>query len=250
MSTVTVESAATEPKGEETEEVLTPSTDEQEPSSEIVEPEETTEEPPEPVKAEETFEKKVDRMAQSKADKSLVPLQQRNERLTTENEKLTAQLNEKILNFTSNDIYGEELESLGEEDASKRKAARETRNKLILEYQKNAAYVQKTKPLLEAKEANLNIHERNQLVREKLWPLFFPEEKKNLSAYNEAFKKFEPAKDPDDVELILEGIRESLKGKQFVPDSSIQGGGGQIDLSKLSTEDRLARALGKMDKKK
>ena len=110
-----------------------------------------------------------------------------------------------------------------------------------MEFQKNQAKVNKMKPELEAREASLNIVERNHLVRGKLWPLFFPDEKKNLDAYNEAFKKFDKANDPEDVEIILEGIREVLKGKteKFVADSSKQDGGGARDLTKLSAKELL-----------
>lgn len=252
MGTVTVESAADEVEGKETEEVLTPSTDEQEPSSETAEAEVETEEAPEPEKAkEETLEQKIDRITNSKADKRNAPLQQNNEKLKAEVATLTAQLNEKTWDRNTQDLFDEESESKGEDVALKRKADRDKVKALVLEYHKNSAAVEKLKPELEAKEATLQVAERTQYVRDKFWHLFFPEEKKDLTLYNAAIKKCDRAEDKAEVDEIFEIVREGLRAKseKYVPDSGIQGGGGQVDLSKLSSEDRVTRALEKMDKK-
>lgn len=259
--------------------VSSPSEEEKESSSESTDAEKETEEAPEPEKPEESeekkeeesFEDKVRNMATSIAQKSITTYQKKDEEQRDEIANLTAQLNEKIYNLASDDLYGEEVVSLGEEDAAKRKEARVIRNKAVLESQKDGAYVKEQKELLgnvdlgqflkemseyhpvttlvEAKDY-LNLVERDHLVRGKLWPLFFPDEKKNLDAYNAAFKKFEKANDPDEVEIILEGVREGLKGKakKYVPDSSLQGPSAGIDLSKKSARELLT--IGEQKKNK
>ncbi len=248
MVTEKAEATDTGTEGKETE-VSEPSEDVKEPSSEPTEAEKEEKETPEP---EETFEAKVDRLAQSKADKSLVTLQQANEKLTTERDEARVEANEKLWDRNNASLFGEDSEADNKDEAvvARRKTDREKVKAQVFEYQENAAKVAKLKPELDAKETSLNDVERTHLVREKLWPLFFPEEKKDLSAYHDAFKRFDNANDPDDVEVILEGIRELLKGKakKFVPDSGNQGGGGAIDLTKLSGKQLLI--LGEKEKEK
>jgi len=233
-------------------EVSTPSPEDKESSNDTTEPEKETETTTEPEKAEpeETFEQKVDRLATSKADKSLKTYQKKLADLEAEKAELTAQVTEKTWDRNMKDLFDEESESLGEDVAKKRKADREKVKTQVLEFQKNGAYVEKTKPVLEAKEASLNVVERNQGVRERLWGLFFPDDKRNLTAYNEAVKKFDKTNDWDEVDIIFEGIKESFRVKStHKPDSGQQGGGGGDDISNLPIEQR-ADALFKRAEEK
>jgi len=237
-------------EAEETTQVFKPSDEAQESSSESTESERETKTTPESEDKtdktkEESFEAKLERLSQSKADKANAPLQKANDELRTQVETLTNQVNEKTWDRNMKDLFDEESDDMGIDVATKKKAGREKVREQVLEFQKNSALVNKLKPELEKKETSLNIVERNHLVRDKLWPLFFPEEKKDLDAYNEAFKKFDKANDPDEVETILEVIREGLKVKadKFVPDSGQQTGNTTQDTSKLTGRQMLERAI-------
>jgi hypothetical protein len=183
----------------------------------------------------EDYETKVKRLAQSMKDKEMKSVYQEIENLKKQNKELSTQATEKTWDRGIQSLFDEESESMGEDEAAKRKSAREIVKKQVLEYQQNKAYVDKTKPELEAKYNALSNVERDQQAMRDLWPLLFPEDIKKVEQVNALIKKFEKARDPDEYELILEGIKESLKSKtaKFKPDSGLQGGGGS-DLKTIS----------------
>ncbi len=224
-------------------------------SSESTDAEKETEEAPEPEKTEkeseeESFEAAVDRVAKSIADKSTQTITNDRDSWKERAEKAEPQLNERIYNLASDDLYGEEKVELSEEEATKRKSAREVRNKAVLESQTNMAYIKKTIPELEAKEESLQDVEKVQYVREKFWELFFPDDKRDLTTYNEAVAKCANSEEKKDVDAIYEIVRQGqkIKTKKFTPDSSLQGPSAGVDLSKLSSRELLV--LGEKKKKK
>ena len=165
------------------------------------------------VKKEETFEEKLNRLAQSKADKSIKTYQKTTEDLRKENETLKTQLNDKTWDRGIQSLFDEESESKGEDEAAKRKAAREDVKKQVLEFQQNRVYVDKAKPELEKRESYLNFVQRDQSAKDEIWKLVFPEDKAKIERVSALVKRFEKAQDQEDFEIILEGIKGELKGK-------------------------------------
>ncbi len=232
--------------------VSDPSEEEKESSSESTDAEKKTEETTEPEKTEEpeeSFEVAVDRVAKSIADKSTQTITNDRDSWRDRAEKAESQLNEKIYNLASNDMYGEEKEELGEEEATKRKSARGIRNKAVLEFQVKEASVNKKEVELGEKESSLQDVEKVQYVREKFWTLFFPDDKRDFTAYNEAVEKCVNSDDKKSVDAVYEIVRQGVKSKtkKFEPDSSQQGPSTGKDLSKLSSRELLI--LGEQKKK-
>jgi len=214
--------------------------DSEQENAETTEPEKDTEPAKPEVKKEETFEERVNRLAQSKADKAVKTYQKTTEDLRKENETLKSQLNDRTWDRNIQSLFDEESESKGEDEATKRKAAREDVKKQVLEYQQNKAYVDKTKPELEKRESVLNFVERDQKAQNEIWKVIFPEDKAKIERVNALVKRFEKAQDLEDFEIILEGIKGELKGKASParkPDSGRNGGSGGVDLSKLSARE-------------
>ncbi len=208
---------------------------------------------------EETFEEKLDRLAQSKSDKSLKTYHTKIDGLTKELNTVKAELNDKVWNRELQDLFGEEKESLGEDEANKRKANREKIAAQVKEFQQKSTEVEQVK----AKIGNANLDEllrdlkvttlekgvdmltanlRDYRAKMDVWALMFPEDKAKIQKVAALVKKFEKAQDLEDYDIILEGIKESVKTKPFVPDTSRSGGGG-VDLSKLSPREKIDRGI-------
>jgi hypothetical protein len=159
-------------------------------------------------------------------------------------------LNEKAWNKDIADLFDEDSEKLGEEDATKRKSRREDLKKQVLEFNKNADYVKEMKPALEAKQSALEMVERDQMAYKDVWSLLFGEDKAKVEQVEALVKKFAKAKDLDDYELVLEGIKDSLrsKSKPFKPDSSRQGSGGK-SFDDMTTQEKIKYGMEHPDKK-
>ncbi len=210
---------------------------------------------------EESFEEKLERLAQSKADKSLKTYQTKIDGLSKELTAAKAALNDKVWNRELQTIFGEETEKLGEDEATKRKTDREKIMAQVKEFQQKSAEVEQIKtkignvgidafledlkvPTLEKAVDRLSANLRDYRAKMDVWALLFPEDKAKIQKVTALVKKFEKVQDLEDYDIILEGIKESVKTKPFVPDSSHSGGGG-VDLSKLSPHDLIVLGLKK-----
>ncbi len=215
---------------------------------------------------EETFENKVTSLAQKIADKSTQTITKQRDEAAKRVTKLQEELNDKIFTSENEKVFQDEKETLGEDDANKRKTHREHIETLNKDFRQRDTQVKaqmeklgtaNLDEVLESlKVSNLSegidkvsFNVRNNKIKEELWTLIFPEDKDKLNQYTKYLKKFDKAHDAEDVELILGGIRETIKAKSkpFVPDSSAGGGGGE-DLSKLSPEELITLGLKKKKK--
>lgn len=273
------ETTTTEVESAETE-VLAPSPEEKESSNDTTELEKETTETTEPEKTkeseEESFEDKLNRLSDSKAksiaDKSTQTITKDRDVWRERATKAEAQVNETILNAASNDMYGEELESIPEEDANKRKSAREKRNEMVLEYQKNGAHVEKMmskmgevdldkflaetftdNPMKTVKDLTDSLNEvaRDNKALVDCLTLEFPDFKARYEKVKGNIVKFSHCNDKKEYGEMLEVLKENYraKTKNQLPDSSIQGGGGGDDLSNLPIAQR-ADALFKRAEEK
>lgn len=221
-----------------------------------------------PEKTEETYDAKVKRLAQSMKDKELKTVYQELEDLRKQNKELNTQVTEKTWDKGIQEMFDEESVNLSEEEALKKKSRREDMKKQVLEYQKNSAYIEKTlaklgkvdldaflknweKPSLDEAANYFNYKARDQQSREELWGLYFPEDAKKLAQIAKDMEKISKAKDPTQYEIVMEGIKESLKSKgpKYTPDSGRQGGGGK-DMSKMSPEEKISEGFKELKKKK
>lgn len=257
---VTKESAQTVEKEEETqtevtlEELDTTSKSEVETSGEESTEEETeSEEEPKEKEPEESIEDKVTRLAQSMKDKELKSVYKEMEGYKTKVGELESQLNDKIWDRELQTLFNEDVENLGEDEAKTRKANREKVAEQVREYRLKSAEVEKAKKQLEEQMPKLGIIERTQKARGDLWGLLFPEDKEKVAQLNKLITKFDKAQDWDDYEIIFEGIKATVKGKEnsFVPDSSKSSGGGITDWTKLDrdTKDKLAAEALRKEKR-
>jgi len=212
---------------------------------------EKTEKPGKEEPKEEPFDAKVKRLAQSIKDKELKPVYKELEDLRKQNKELTTQVTEKTWDRNIANLFDEEKESLGEDEAAQKKAARESVKKQVLEFQQNQAYVKKMKPELEAKETALGLVERDQKAREDIWKLLFPEDGKQVDQVAAVVKKFDKATDWDAYEMIFEGIKETIKSKvpKYTPDSGRTGASGK-DTSKMSPDEKINEGFKILMKKK
>jgi len=201
-------------------------------------------------KKEETFEDKVTRLAQSMKDKELKPVYKENTDLKAKISDLENQLNDKVWDRHLQSLFNDDVDNLGEDDAKIKQSDRQKVAGQVKEFRLKQVQVEKAEAELKDKLPKLGVIERDQKARNDLWTLLFPEDKEKIAQLSTYLKKFEKAKDWDDYDLIIEGIRETIKGKQkpFVPDSS-QGSGGGTHLSD-SPEDKVTRALEKLKKKR
>lgn len=252
---------ATDSELETTEETSENSEESQETSKDDTEQEEKAE-TEEPEKEEESIEKQVERLAQSKSDKSMKTYQTKINTLQKQNDELSQQLNEKVWNTGINVLFEEESESKGEEVAATNKTAREEVKKQVLQFQKDKTQIDRIKQQIgnvdltefladlkvnTVEEAHnfLSFVKRDQMAREELWKVLFPEDKAKIDKVAGYVKRFEKAQDMDDFETILLNIRGELKNKtpkQFTPDSSKQEPGG-FDLKNLSPKEKIERGL-------
>lgn len=202
---------------------------------------------------EEGYEQKVTRLAQSIAGKENATLSKTNTELRTRVTELETQLTDKVWDRELQHLFNEDTENLGEDAAKIRQSDRKLVAEQLKEFRQKSQSVEKLKEQLEAeisdKLPKLGIVERNQKARIDLWTLLFPEDKAKIAQVTTLLKKFEKANDWDDYELILEGIRETIKGKRkpFIPDSS-QVSGSRNRLS-TSPADKVTRGLNKLKKK-
>lgn len=206
---------------------------------------------PKPKADEESLEDKIERIAQSKADISMKTYQKRLENLQAENDALKETHTSSILDARMARLAGEYQsdEGITEAEAKKRMAEDKEAGELIKAFAKDNAYVTRMKPVLEELESRLQIAERNQGVREKLWLLNFPDSKKQLDAMKAQFKKFEKARDWDEVEVLFEGMEAIAKSKtgKFVPASNK---GAQNKAGEQSQEELLREMYPTMYPKK
>ncbi len=245
------ETTAPELEAEETQ-VLDDSEEKQETSNTTEEPEEKAE-APEPesedkqTDKEESFEDAVKRVAESRAqsiaDKSNKTYQKQTEEMRREIEALKTEVNEKKWDRAINSLFDEESETKGEEEAAKNKAAREAIKNQVLEFHKNEVKVNKTlsligdtniegflkeleQPTLDKAVTFLDSAAKKMKVVNELRKVLFPEDKAKVEKIEEYAKRFDKARDTEDFQIILEGIKAELKGgkKKFVPDSGKQGG--------------------------
>lgn len=245
-----------EPEETQEDELEEASKPEDETSAESAE-EETESEEEEEKEPEETIEEKIDRLAQSKKDKELKSVYKEMDGLKTRNAELEDQLSDKIWDRETQSLFNEDVENLGEEEAQRRKVQREQLKGEVKTFRTNARKVETTLtkigdadmdavlkdlevPNLVEGINKLSFNARNQKAREEIWRLVFPEDKQKVERVTALVKKFEKAQDSEDFEIILEGIKESVKGKSFIPDSGTrESGRGE----KLEGDDALARGL-------
>lgn len=199
----------------------------------------------------ETFEEKLDRLAQSKKDKELKPLYKERDELKTENAKLKEQLNDKTWDRTLQGLFNEDVEKLGEDEANKRKADREKVAAQVKEYHQKNTDVEKAKRFYDEQLPKLGMIERNQKAREEVWKIVFSDDKAKLEQANVLVKKFEKAQDMDDFDIILESIKEShkAKSKPFIPDSGKGAGSGKKKGRKPTLDELRASHPDETDKK-
>ncbi len=175
----------------------------------------------------ESIENKVTRLAQSMKDKELKPFYVERDGLKTQVAELETQLNDKIWDRHLQSLFNDEVEALGEDEAKIKQSDRQTVAGQVKEYHLKAAQVSKAQEEIDAKLPKLGVIERDQRARNDLWTLIFPEDKAKIARIETYLKRFEKAKDWDDYDLIIEGIKETIKGKKppVIPDSSQSGGG-------------------------
>lgn len=198
---------------------------------------------------EEDYEQKVTRLAQAIAAKTTLTLEKQRNEFREKVTELENQLTDKVWDRHLQTLFNDDVDNLGEDDAKIKQTDRQKVAEQVKEFRLKNAQVLKLEAELNEKLPKLGIIERDQKAKNDLWTLIFPEDKGKIDQISSLLKKFERAKDWDDYDLILEGIRETVKGKRkpFVPDSSQAGGGGS-HLSD-SPEDKVTRALEKLRKK-
>lgn len=189
------------------------------------EPEEGGKEKPE---QEESFEEKLERLAQSKKDKELKPFYKERDTLKAKITELEGQLNDKLWDRELQSLFNEDVEKLGEDEATTRKTNRGKIAEQVKAFNKERSEVEKNKRFYDEALPKLGAIERDQKARNDVWNLIFPEDKDKVTKVSELIKKFAKAQDIEDYEIVLEGIRETVKAgrKPFVPDSGKAGGSG------------------------
>jgi len=206
---------------------------------------------PKPKADEESLEDKIERIAQSKSDISMKTYQRRLESLQTENDALKDTRTSSIMDARMARLAGEYQsdEGITEAEARKRVVEDKEASELIKTFAKDNAYVTRMKPILEQLESRLQTAERNQGVREKLWLLNFPESKSQLDTMKAQFKKFDKARDWDEVEVLFEGIEAvaKSKGSKFAPASNK---GTQVKAGEQSQDELLREMYPTMYPKK
>ncbi len=230
------------------------STEEETPTDELVETSsddsEVSGEPAEKeTEPEEDFESKVNRVAQSKADKISVKLTKQRDDIQTKLDEALSSLNEKTWDRGTAELFSENVEKLGEDVAKVKDADLKKMKAQVMEFNQKSVKVEQGIKEMETWQKERGPIERDQKAQIDLWTLVFPEDKKKIDQVNAFIKKFEKAENMDDYEIILEGIKASIKGnkKPFTPDSSKTVAGGGTDLSKLSARELLE--LGEKKKK-
>jgi len=258
---------------EETNQFL--STSEAEGESSEAETAETEAEPKEGEEAKEDeskeeqtdFEKRVQALAKSIADKTTKTLERQRNDLQQKVTELETELNDRTWNRELQALFNEDTETLGEEEANKRKASRERLYAEIKKYRENDAKVRQMAeklgtPDIEGilKELNspnlseainkLSLAVRDTTIRNRLWKLIFPEDKDKLTQFDKYMEKFTKTRDWDEVEIVFGGIEEGLKGKKqsHVPDSGKNAGSPPGDLS-LKGEKAVQRGFEKLRSK-
>jgi len=258
---------------EETNQFL--STSEAEGESSEAETAETEAEPKEGEEAKEDeskeeqtdFEKRVQALAKSIADKTTRTLERQRNDLQQKVTELETELNDRTWNRELQALFNEDTENLGEEEANKRKASRERLYAEIKKYRENDAKVRQMAeklgtPDIEGilKELNspnlseainkLSLAVRDTTIRNRLWKLIFPEDKDKLTQFDKYMEKFTKTRDWDEVEIVFGGIEEGLKGKKqsHVPDSGKNAGSPPGELS-LKGEKAVQRGFEKLRSK-
>ncbi len=245
MTQETKEQATSEQEQEGSEESKNVSTENDETSAE------STEKKAEQKEDEESFEEKIDRLAQSKSDKSLNTLNKTNSEQKARIEALEEEINTASWTGGINSLFTEEAETLGEDKAEKNKTIRRNFAEKEKAYHKNHLKVEKQQAEIDEKLPRLQAVERDQMAKDTVWGLLFPEDKKKVAQVTVLVKKFEKAQDMEDYEIVLEGIKAALRSpakKGFVPDSSQSGASG-VDISKLSPAEKVTRTLTKLARK-
>ena len=210
---------------------------------------------------EEDIEQKVTRLAQSIAGKTTATLEKQRNELTKRITVLEAELSDKAWDVHLGTLFNEDEGKLGEDEAKKRQKAREEVSKVVKEYKGKSAQVERILAKLGDASENdidefllnlknpetgkvpnltqavniLGANLRDWKAREEVWNLIFPEDKEKVAKVGAYIKKFEKAKDLDDYELIMEGIKETMRSRRepFVPDSTKSGGGGELTDKKI-----------------
>ena len=95
------------------------------------------------------------------------------------------------------------------------------------------------------------ITKRHQMAVERAYEILLPQDKSFQKQLGEIVTELEQAESPEHLERLAKLVMRERHGggKTFKVDSGRNSGSGE-DLSKLSREERVARALKKMDSEK
>jgi len=206
-------------------------------------------------KEEDEFQQQVTSLAQSIANKTTKTLEKQRNEWRQKAIDAEAQLNERAWNNEIAAAFKDDTENLGEDEANKRKANRERLAAQAKKFDEDAALVKGILPKI-GKEDITGLNEiletlnsptlseginmlgsnlRNLKAKEEVWTLLFPEDAVKIKKVNLLVKRFETAENMKDFDLILGGIKASLKQKPYKPDSGRNSGSG-FDFNKLSRE--------------
>lgn len=183
--------------------------------------------------------------------KTLTPVSKERDELRKQVNDLNAKLEDKTDNKELDLLLKGETDELGEDDAKKRDEIRRKYNQRFKEYREKAAQADEAKKEAETTAEKLGGIERHQMARERAYAILMPQDKEFDKALDSIVKELEEAESPEHMDRLAKLVVRERQGKQkpFKPDSGRNSGGG-IDLSKLSSEERIAYALKKMDRKK
>ena len=235
---------------------------------EAPESEEESEQPTKDEEEEESYEQKLDRLAQSKADKANATLQKENQRLMGRDKEISLLLYDKA----SANQFDDEVEALGEDKATERKKVRDAARKDFQEYLDNNQTVKqgmalfgssdfeqiqafledtKSKDIMEAYAKMTSFYAR-QVYREKIWNLIPDDDPKKVEKVNKHLKSFDNVQYEHEAEAKFEGIKAKLGtgSKTTKADSAKPSGTATFDRSKLTGRQKLELGLKEAEKEK
>ncbi len=192
------------------------------------------------------FQKELTKRAQAMKDKELVPVYAERDTLKDKISELESQIADKEIDRDLESIFKGDTEEYGEEQAKKRQDSLRKFSEHYKEYQAKSHIHAK----LDEIAVKIGTREKTVSIREALldW-----RDKGFAFDVNEVREKLEQATDPKTFEVVKNAIASELKAKTdkkpFRPSPGRSGGGGGIDLKKLSGRELLNRGYAKEQKK-